>query len=337
MNYTLVDKNLLIPEILKSTEYFYIVSQLYKKTYLRNKEYCSNIYIVKYNLAKFECTIEFDGETFYELNDNIKKNLNLDFNNIFIKHNIKNDSLEFKSNVKLSNLNNKQMILTFNEEQENSKIKIISKKEVKFSENIIDNNKIDESNNKIDESNNKKKEELIKACEQVMDMYNLEINNIKKTEFKIKSLDSKLEKLEKKKIEKIILDISKTKGDYETWKKIKYIINKDHPEDILKSELELELREDPIVPILFTAKYNYFENAVKNDKIKNMFDILNKISIDQLYISDTIELDNEIINYCDKYFELSKKDLHYQFDHDWDYLDTEMNASSKSGSLSMFE
>jgi len=170
-----------------------------------------------------------------------------------------------------------------------------------------------------------------------MDLYNLELNNIKKIEFKIKSLDSKLEKLEKKKREKIISDISRTKGDYETWKKIKYIINKDSLEDIFKSEEELKLREEPVIPILFTAKYNYIENAVKNEKIKNIFEVLNKINIDELYISETINLEKELIDFCNKYYELSKKELHYNFDHDWDYLDLEMNANSKSGSLTLFE
>ena len=51
---------------------------------------------------------------------------------------------------------------------------------------------------------------------------------------------------------------------------------------------------------------------------------------------DEIELDDNVIKFCSKYYEISKKDLHYNFDHDWDYLDSEMNADSKSGSLSMF-
>lgn len=315
MHYTLVDKNLLIPEISLSTEYFDILTQLYKKTYLRNKEYCENVYIVKYDGVKYENIISCDGNNFFELNNGNKKNLNLDFSYIFLSQN------------PISHLNtNKQMTITFKEE--NSKVLPV-KKDINLKEEVEDD--------KQNEEKEKKKQELIKNCEQVMDLYNLELNNIKKIEFKIKSLDSKLEKLGKKKREKLISDISRTKGDYETWKKIKYVIKKDSSEDISKSEEELKLREEPIIPILFTAKYNYIENAIKNEKIKNIFEVLNKINIDELYISETINLEKELIDFCNKYYELSKKDLHYNFDHDWDYLDSEMNANSKSGSLTLFE
>jgi hypothetical protein len=315
MHYTLVDKNLLIPEISLSTEYFDILTQLYKKTYLRNKEYCENVYVVKYDGFKYEYIISYDGNNFFEFNDGIKKNLNLDLSYIFVSQN------------SIGNLNtNKQMTITFKEEK--SKVLPV-KKEIILKEEVEDN--------KQNEEKDKKKQELIKKCEQVMDLYNLELNNIKKIEFKIKSLDSKLEKLEKKKREKIISDISRTKGDYETWKKIKYVITKDSLKDIFKSEEELKLRGEPVIPILFTAKYNYIENVIKNEKIKNIFEVLNKINIDELYISETINLEKELIDFCNKYYELSKKELHYNFDHDWDYLDLEMNANSKSGSLTLFE
>ena len=66
MNFTLVDKNLLIPEIIISEQYFDIIIQLYKKVYKRYLDYCSNIYIIKYNGVKYESTIESDGKFFYE-------------------------------------------------------------------------------------------------------------------------------------------------------------------------------------------------------------------------------------------------------------------------------
>ena len=169
-----------------------------------------------------------------------------------------------------------------------------------------------------------------------MDLYNLELSNVKKTENLIKTLNSKLEKLANKKRDKIIKDISRTKGDFDTWKKLKYKIDRDDTKTLVKPFEELELRSDKIIPILFTAKYNYIENAIKNENIKKIFDTLNKLSIDELYIKDEIELDDNVIKFCSKYYEISKKDLHYNFDHDWDYLDSEMNADSKSGSLSMF-
>jgi hypothetical protein len=81
-----------------------------------------------------------------------------------------------------------------------------------------------EEDKKKKEEKEKKKENLLKLCEQVMDLYNLELSNIKKTENKIKTLNSKLEKLANKKRDKILKDISKTKGDFDTWKKLKYKI-----------------------------------------------------------------------------------------------------------------
>ena len=114
MHYTLVDKNLLIPEISLSTEYFDILTQLYKKTYLRNKEYCENVYIVKYDGVKYENIISCDGNNFFELNNGNKKNLNLDFSYIFLSQN------------PISHLNtNKQMTITFKEE--NSKVLPVKK------------------------------------------------------------------------------------------------------------------------------------------------------------------------------------------------------------------
>jgi len=140
MNYTLVDKNLLIPEISLSTEYFDILTQLYKKTYLRNKEYCENVYVVKYDGVKYEYIISYDGNNFFEFNDGIKKNLNLDLSYIFVSQN------------SIGNLNtNKQMTITFKEE--NSKVLPV-KKEIILKEDIEDNKQNDEKE--------KKKQELIK-------------------------------------------------------------------------------------------------------------------------------------------------------------------------------
>ncbi len=351
MNYTLVDKNLLIPEIIISEQYFDIIIQLYKKVFKRDLDYCSNVYIIKYNGVKYESVIESDGNYIYETigignrNENEKKRLDIDLNNIFIQHN--KTKSEPKSEPKLIPIN---LI-----KEENTKSNPIEKPIEKPKLNpiekpmqIVINEKIESSilieekktetdeEKKKKEEKEKKKELLLKTCEQVMDLYNLELSNIKKTENQIKTLNSKLEKLEKKKQEQIIKDISRTKSDYETWKKLKYKIGRDEEELIYKPEEELELREDPTIPILFTAKYNYIDTALKNDKIKQIYSTLNKLNIDSLYIADSIDLDPNIIKFCEKYYKTAKNDLHYKFDHDWDYLDTEMNADSKGGSLSMF-
>ena len=350
MNYTLVDKNLLIPEIIISEQYFDIIIQLYKKVYKRDLDYCSNIYIIKYNGEKYESTINSDGNFFYEIIGNEKQRLelklDLDLSYIFIQQNKTKPEVkpEVKSDPKLIPVN---LVKEEKEEkQEITKPKPMSKPmEIVFNEKIESSISIEEKKTETDEEKkkkeekdkkDKKKELLLKTCEQVMDLYNLELSNIKKTENQIKTLNSKLEKLEKKKQEQIIKDITRTKSDYETWKKLKYKIGRDEENLVYKPEEELELREDPTIPILFTAKYNYIDTSVKNDKVKQIYMELNKLNIDELYIQDSIDLDPNIIKFCEKYYKIAKNDLHYKFDHDWDYLDTEMNADSKGGSLSMF-
>ena len=205
-------------------------------------------------------------------------------------------------------------------------------KKSKIVEQIVEKVETEEEK-RVREEKEKKKEMLVKACEEVMDLYNLELSNIKKTENMLKTLDTKLEKLANKKRDKIMKDITRTKSEYETWKKIKYQIDAYDDEALKKPESELELRENPNIPILFMAKYNFIEHSNSNEKIRKIYETLNQLNLEELFIKDTIDLESSVIKFCDKYYELSKKDLHYKFDHDWDYLDTEMNVDSKSGSL----
>jgi hypothetical protein len=332
MNYTLVDKNLFIPEISNSIDFFDIIIQLYKKVYRRDNEYCSNVYIIKKNNTNYESIIQFENNCFFQTINNIKNKIDVDLNLIFIEKNQNKTTVTIVTNeITKKIINNEELVKmeivfndTTNTNSNNNNIKI---------EEVVES----QEDKKIREEKDKKKELLLKTCEQVMDLYNLELSNIKKTENKIKTLNAKLEKLANKKREKIIKDISRTKGDYDTWKKLKYKINRDDSDTLVKPIEELELRSDQIIPILFTAKYNYIDNAIKNENIKKIFETLNKLSIDELYIQEQINLNVNVIKFCDKYYEISKKDLHYKFDHDWDYLDSEMNADSKSGTLSMFE
>ncbi len=347
MYYTIVDKNLLIPELYTSTKLIEVLNYLSKKVYERSANYCANVYIVKTNSDDInESIIKSDGINFYEVfpdGKTIKLDLDLSYNFVLSSNNNFNNITETKkvfqsinSNI---NLDIKPMELIINEKNnelarpvellesiesdESKKIKLVEKVE-----------KVEtEDEKRVREEKEKKKETLVKACEEVMDLYNLELSNIKKTENMIKTLNTKLEKLENKKRDKIMKDITRTKSEYETWKKIKYQINAYDDEALKKPELELELRENPNIPILFMAKYNFIEHSNSNEKIRKIYETLNQLNLEELFIKDTIDLDNSVIKFCDKYYELSKKDLHYKFDHDWDYLDTEMNVDSKSGSL----
>lgn len=344
MHFTLVDKNLLIPEISFSNDLFDIIIQLYKKVYQRDLNYCSNIYIVKSVNCQYESIIKFENNIFYEIINNSKKRLDINLKNIFIETNTiqkilyEQEPIKTKEDKKMEIIIEDKLDYNDNTQIEEDKVSNIEKSNKPISIPVqIKSESESEEDKKKKEEKEKKKENLLKLCEQVMDLYNLELSNIKKTENKIKTLNSKLEKLANKKRDKIIKDISRTKGDFDTWKKLKYKIDRDDTETLVKPFEELELRKDQTIPILFTAKYNYIENAIKNENIKKIFDTLNKLSIDELYIRDELGLDENIIKFCDKYYEISKKDLHYKFDHDWDYLDSEMNQDSKSGSLSMFQ
>ena len=75
MHYTIVDRNLLIPEVIIKNEFFEGLEELYKKTYLRDKNYTSNVYMVKYSGIRFEGYYISDGTDIYEnfYNGSIKK------------------------------------------------------------------------------------------------------------------------------------------------------------------------------------------------------------------------------------------------------------------------
>ena len=169
-----------------------------------------------------------------------------------------------------------------------------------------------------------KEEELLKMCEDVMELYHKELSKVKKLEINLKSYDNKLNKLEKQKKEKIINNIIKTHSEYQTWKKLKYVI--DDENDIFKSCEDLNLSNNDNIPIMFLSKFDYIDKINANDGIKNIFSKINLIDLNKLYTENTLP-ENEIIQFCDKYVKLSKE-LHYKFDHEWDYLDSEMNMNS---------
>ncbi len=348
--YYLIDKNLLLPEIYSSPDYLNVMIEFYKKVYQRNLDYCSNIYVIKGNNVGYESIIESDGKYFYSTNlvDNQKLKLDLDFNYIFIQQKQEPNNKVMLQNSfttkDISKILEPKLIPIKLDDVVTQESKSVEKSkpiqmDIVINEKIEDKKDKESEKSKEDKKKNeekeKKKELLLKTCEQVMDLYNLELSNIKKTENQIKTLNYKLEKLEKKKREQIIKDITRTKSDYETWKKLKYNIGRDEEELIYKPEEELELREELKIPILFTAKYNYIEKSQEHEKVKEIYCILNKLNIDELYIADSIDLDPKIIKFCEQYYKTAKNDLHYKFDHDWDYLDTEMNTDSKGGSLPM--
>ncbi len=366
MPYTIVDRNLLIPEIVIKQEFFEGLEELYKKTYSRTKDYNKNIYMIKYSGVRFDGIIKSDGEKIYEVDsdDRMIRNIDIDYSYLYTKTlginisqqmntEIKKEKTENNFENKSDNKSNENLVVKINSVPEDDKksntsstiknVKIESENLDDMDINIKSNKKsnivIDDSDkillkNDVDEKKLKEKEdkknELLKMCEQVMDMYNLELNKIKKTELNLLSIDNKIKKLINKKREKIFENITRTKDEYETWKKIKYNIPKENQSMVNLPESELELRENPVIPILFAAKYNYIEKILVNEQVKEIFTVLNNINLADLYVKDEIVLDPKIIKFVEKYTEISKKDLHYKFDHDWDYLDNEFDQVEKN-------
>ncbi len=392
MKYYLVDKNLLVPDVIIKSEFFDIIEELYKRVWKREQSYVDNIYVVKYSGIMYDGIIKYIDGKLYEVNGSIQKQINLDYSYLFLSDNVSNDNqtekntvavnvkkVNFDEKINLSETNTKlpeektntpNSILkpvlnqisnirkrfstqekssiesTQEIKEQNEEIKPINISEPEMElvikpksyENIkITDNEIKiESVEKFDEIKQrekvdleseikeKKKMELLKMCDQVMDLYNLELNKIKKIELSLRSIDTKIEKMEKKKRDKLFECISRTKNEYETWKKIKYVIPVENPKLLYVNISELEEREDIKVPILFQAKYNCIEQMLQNTHIIKYFETLNNLSLENLYVQDQIDLDEGLLKFVEKYSELSKKDLHYKFGHDWDYLENEL-------------
>ncbi len=335
LNYTLVDKNFVIPELIVKNEYFEILIELYKRTYERSKIYCSNVYVVKYTGIKYECQIECVDNIFYETDlCGTKKKIDIDLSYIIVDHqNKKLFKKEENSVLKTSEENNKKKEMEIIINQKDVKNVILEKSDEKNEEiklEIVETNiKNSEEERKKKDEKEKKREEILKMCEQVMDLYHLELNKIKKIELNLKSLNSKLERLKNKKREKIFSEISRTKNEYETWKKLKYTRPKENRELIKKDETELEERSELQIPILFEAKYNYIDNLMNNPNIKSIYKELNKYNLEEIFINEEINIDERIIKFVEKYTKISKKELHYGFDHDWDYLESELGPEGK--------
>ena len=353
--YTFVNKNYLIPIVFQQLCKDDALNKLYHETVNRTKEYNEFIYVINDNENPIEIFYS-DGINLYH-----KNNLKSCEGNIIAKY----DKINFLSrsylsnnfkitynedeNYKLKNMNltidnkflNNNVILTetntntdtntdtnTHKEKEYINIKYIDdNKKVSFKvlnecNNLELDKDVDSDKNNNDEYN-KKREEIIKLIEQVNDMYQKEMSNIRRLELNLKTFETKLNKLNKKKREENINNIIKTQSEYQTWKKIKYIMEDET--DVLKPINELEL-SNKSTPILFLSKYEYINKIQENDGISNLLEKINLIDLNKLYSDDTLPNDS-IVQFSEKYVKLSKE-LHYHFDHEWDYLENEMNANS---------
>ena len=334
MEYVFVDKNYLVPQIIKQFELNSALKLLQGSTYRRDNIYCENVYIVQFKEDVFEFIIKCIDNVFYLIDNNNNHNILGSINLIKLNNSLflNNSNILNKENINLLNTDTMELIIN-NKINNNIIINKITNNQIINNEvinnEVINNEVINNEviNNEVTNSNKSKEEELIKFCEEVMDLYQKELSNIKRLENNLKSYDTKISKLEKKKKENLINNVLITQSEYQTWKKISYKIEDES--DLFKDTNELELLNNTI-PILFLSKYNYINKILESNDIKKMFEKINKININNLYLDlDTNKehfLNNEIILFCEKYAKLSK-DLHYTFDHEWDYLENEVNAS----------
>jgi hypothetical protein len=274
--YTFVNKNLLIPIIIINLNEYDAINKLYYETINRNNEYNELVYVV--SEMNEEITIFYsDGECIYYKN-------------------ILSDEIVIKYKYKKIKLLNNQYIFKIKTDLDNNKIN--NKSDInsmnlsicnKFTDNIIlSEDLIKDNNNEIinsidkdkNDGDNLKKKNLIKLIEEVNEMYNKEISNSKKLEKKIKIFDNKINKLNKKKREIIVNDIIKTQSEYQTWKKIKYIIKSEN--NIIKPIHELELSYLQC-PVFFLSKYEYLNNIIQNEEIQSLIKGLLEKNVDLRY------------------------------------------------------
>ena len=336
--YQLINVNFLIPKITKYDTFEEALEGLQQDTILRSIKYTDKIYMLK---EKEENTIyTSDGEQIY-MNYSTKDNIPV--KKIIYTY----KKINYFENVYIQSI--ETQYINYDTSQETKMhLKINEKKKVNLNVKFIDENIITQqtptsttpsttpststninNDNQINKQDiiNEKKEEIIKMIEKVNELYQKELSKIKKLELNLKTYNFKLKKLEKTKNDNIINEIIKTQSEYRTWKKIKYGLNKDTNEtDILKPISELEESGEK-VPILFLSKYNYIEKIQNNESISKLLDEINQLNLNDLY-SNNLLPNNNIVQFCNKYMKLSKE-LHYHFDdHEWSYLEHEMNFNS---------
>lgn len=316
MEYILVDKNYIVPIVITEINYNNVLNLFFKQIYQRNQLYINNVYIIKFSDKLYNSMLFIKNNTLFEKNKSNTKLLLNNFN-------------EYYNNL-INQNNNCGEIENYNITNDNLNITITETRNPYIKINNNENNE-DNKNNENNEDN-KKRKELLKACEEVIELHNLENTNIKKLELNLKSINTKINKLQKQKKDKLFDDLMLTKNDYHTWKKIKYNILK--KEDLYKDIDELEIKENNTIPILFASKYNYIDKIQENNDIKHIYNKINNLDLENIFINNNlIEIDDIILKFSEKYSKISKNNLHYNFEHDWDYLTDEMNTNPKNNQI----
>jgi hypothetical protein len=317
MNFTLVNKNLLIPQVEIYSDFNSPVQKLLNMTYNMDKLYCSNLYIVS-----SDCIYFSNNNCLYSVSEtNIIKKMDINIpTNSFLKsmnsflnlnglnQNIDNFDTEMNINVRLPEHNNKIII-----ENSNSNDKKDSKQQIELNTRPIVKTEIKEKQ----EIREKTKEELeiIKLCEETMEIYQNEVRKMKEIERQLKVLDDNKKNLLKKRKEKLFTNFSKLKNDYSTFKMIKRKFQK---------------KPDMDIPSLFILKYKYFEEIIKIETDIKILEQIEDMNLDEVLNKDC-QLNDEFADYANKYGEESKK-LNVNFEHSWEDLEYETESTENNNS-----
>lgn len=321
MIFTLVNKNFLIPVIERDTNFNLLLQKLYEFSYNKDKTYCLNIYIVTEQEIYF-CN---DNQIYCSKNKIITK---VDYNLLSFKSLedisffCNNQNSEIKTNITDMNFSIKEKI--------NKNIIIVDDK---INKNISTNNMIYEDHIKKEEtisnkefliknSNENKPKiksqeelEIIKLIEETMEIYQNEVRKIKDIERQIKIIDDDTNSLIKKKKEKSLTNFSKLKNDYKTYTLIKR---------------KKKLKPETSVPNLFELKYEFFNELVKNEETKILLEKINVIDLDEV-LNQKYEINDDMLLLSNRYGDDSKK-LNVKFEHSWEDLEIETEASENNNS-----
>ena len=316
--YILINKNLLLIEKIEFNSLMDALYLLQELVYGKNESYYTNVYVLQLKneneLETITSLYSSDGKNIY------KKNfLNNTINKVFYSKIVDNKQLLVSID---------EFILNIEQEEKdndiNIKIKDTNTTHITENEDTIQITNIKGGNKDTEDTEEiRLKQELLDKCNEVMEIYQKELANIKKMELTTKTFNNKINKLEKRKREIILNTIIKVQSEYRTWKNIKYKIKK--TDDILTPINKLEM-DTKTIPIMFLSKYNYLDKIQQNEEIKQILEEINIINLDQVY-SDDSEIENKITEFANNYAKLSN-DLRYNFDNDWDYLLGEMNVNS---------
>lgn len=313
MSFTFVNKNFLIPQIEVYQDFNTPVQKLLDVTYNANKMYCSNSYVVS-----AECIYFTDGNDLYVMSSsNLVEKIDIKIPN---RSHLKtlNSFLNLEKNDSSTNgtVHNFTDEMNIEFKVNNSKNKITVKNDSLKNLNNENMEKSRKTEVKPEPKPKSKEElELLKLCEETMEIYQNEVRKMKEIELKIKLLENSNNTLLKKQKEKLLGNFSKFKNDYDTFK----MINK-----------KLEKKPEMDIPSLFALKYSYFKqllNVVDNLKFFNFVDELN---LDEV-LNTNCDFDEGLKFFINDYGEYSKK-LNVKFDHSWEDLELETDASEMNNS-----